>query len=204
MLMKLNFFFRIHIANNDSVLPSSYVGKHSINILGETMASFPITSADTSYSPCSQDVFDRVYSNNFDWMSGVKRKSVQIHACISGSLIILSFLYMFFFSELTRRMRSLFKASYEPSGEIYGTNFSMVPGDIFPAYIPQVNVKGIAHPLIICDITGIDHRFVGWKDLDSDNFIEHNLFHDVPSDTINKETPQFSIVKHWKPPASDL
>ena len=135
------------------------------------MTSIPITSTDTSYSPCSQDVFDRVFSDNFDWMSGVKRNSLQIHAYISGLLIIFSLLYMFFFSELTRRMRSLFKASYEPSGEIYGTNFSMVPGDIFPAYIPQVKVAGIANPLIICDITGIDHRFVGWKDLDSDNFI---------------------------------
>lgn len=69
----------------------------------------------------------------------------------------------------------------------------------FPAYIPQMKVKGFAHPLIICDITDIDHRFVGWIDLDSNNFIEHNLFHEVSSTIVDKKQPVFSIVKHWKP-----
>ena len=99
------------------------------SLSGES-ASVSITSGDMTYSPCSQDVFDGFFSNNLDWMSSTKKNSVLIHTYISAILVVLSILYIFLFSDLTTRLRYLFKATYKPSGEIYGTDFSNVPGDM--------------------------------------------------------------------------
>ena len=98
-------------------------------LIGES-AFVSITSGDVTYSPCSQDVFDRFFSDDLDWMSSTKKRSVLIHTCISAILVTFSILHIFLFSDLTARLRYIFKTTYKPSGEIYGTDFSNVPGDM--------------------------------------------------------------------------
>ena len=120
----------------------------------------------------------------------------------SVAIIGIAVIYVFFLSNLSERIQSIFTGTYEPSGAIDGTDFSDVPGEIFEAYVPQVKAKGFNFPLIACDISSIDEKFIGWKDEDGDHS-EHVLFTDLPPEiTGNKEKPIFSVMKHWAPPPS--
>lgn len=192
-------------SNNDE--NSNYVGKHSISTpAGEVTVN--VESDYSIYRACNQDFLS--YSpavfpplprfQEGQWMSDGQETITRLHAWTSAIIIGVAIFYVLFFSELRGRVVSIFKSTYEPSGSIYGTDLSDVPGDTFEAYVPQVQVKGFSFPLITCDIRGIHQRFIGWKDEDGDH-AEHVLFDDLPKVvTGNNKKPIFSIIKHWDPP----
>ena len=99
------------------------------------------------------------------------------------------------------------ESTYKPSGEIYGVDFSDVPGKIFPAYVPQFKPPGFSQPLVMCDISGFSTRFIGWQDPADENsdYLEHNLFHDVSAFPPAQDGagPIFSVMKQWTPPANE-
>jgi len=63
-------------------------------------------------------------------------------------------------------------------------------------YVPQVQVNGFLHPLLICDISDINNELIGWKY----DFESNNLMYAIPKHMRNT---CFSKVKYWQPPAID-
>lgn len=195
--------------SNDSTVPDEYLGDHILNLDDETV-SFKISSDDNVYYACDQDLLNfpiqfpplPIFQGSDHWMTESQEAIVRLHCWTSIGIIGVAVVYVFFLSSLAERIQSIFTGTYEPSGEIDGTDFSDVPGEIFEAYVPQLKVKGFNFPLIACDISNIDPRFIGWKDEDGDHD-EHVLFNDLPPEvTGNKAKPIFSIMKHWKAPPS--
>ena len=68
-------------------------------------------------------------------------------------------------------------------------------------YLPQLRENGFSHPLIACDLTGIDLTLVGWKDdvRGHNNFAAHNLVEDARPIVGHDFDPlAFSQVRQWK------
>ena len=194
--------------SDDSTVPDKYLGDHTLTLEDETV-SVQVSSSDSVYYACDQDFLNfpiqfpplPIFQGSDHWMSESQEAIVRLHCWTSVVIIGIAIFYVFFLSNLAERIQSIFTGTYEPSGAIDGADFSDVPGEIFEAYVPQLKVKGFNFPLIACDISSIDPKFIGWKDEDGDHS-EHVLFTDLPPEvTGNKDKPIFSIMKHWKPPS---
>ena len=95
---------------------------------------------------------------------------------------------------------SVFHSTYAPEGIDQGVNFSAVKHtQRVHGFIPQVKEAGFDHPLLVCDISGIDTDLVGWK-VKEDKFDRYNLYQDATAlvDDLPPH-PTFSIVKQWAP-----
>ena len=84
------------------------------------------------------------------------------------------------------------------------------------AYIPQIRVKGINQPLLLCDIDQLDEKnYIGYDLPKNDSYDNHNVMFDIfyeersrernqlsedsGQGTNNKQKPYFAVVKHWPP-----
>lgn len=172
---------------------------------------FTVENDDLAYDPCNQDflgqyIFPALPQFESDrWMLQGQMDIVTLHAWTSVVVIGITVIYTLFKSEVTAGIAGYFVPTYEPSGEIYGTDFSDVPGEIFPAYVPQVKTKGFAHPLVACHVQDVPKRFIGWRDPRDDNadYVEHNLIYEVPESVRNGENMVFSVIRHWPPPPAE-
>lgn len=69
-------------------------------------------------------------------------------------------------------------------------------------YIPQSREPEFVHPLLACDLKGIDDDLVGWQD-QVRGFDAHNLVNDAYRIVGGKPLqPVFSIVRQWTPDSS--
>mmetsp|Transcript_4202 Transcript_4202/g.11628 ORF Transcript_4202/g.11628 Transcript_4202/m.11628 type:complete len:306 (-) Transcript_4202:263-1180(-) len=194
-----------NICEGSGNVPDEYIGNVDLEALNTSVS---VAQDDAAYEPCNQDFLGRYIFpalpqfENDSWMLQGQKDIVSLHAWTSVVVIGITLLYTFFKSEVSTYIASYFVPTYEPSGEIYGTDFSDVPGDIFPAYVPQVEAKRFAHPLVACDVHDLPKRFIGWRDPRDDDadYAEHNLIFEVPEKARNGENMAFSVIKHWPPP----
>jgi hypothetical protein len=66
--------------------------------------------------------------------------------------------------------------------------------DIF-AYVPQVRLASDPFPVLLCDVSGIDHELVGWEDPD-EPYEKHSAIYDLAG--LERESV-FSVIQHWAP-----
>ena len=186
-------------------LPDEYIGEHKLSLPDDESVTVDVTSGDDAYYMCDQDFLNfpinfpplPIFQGDDHWMTEGQEKILKLHCWTSVAVIGIAIVYIFFLSELAEKIKSIFVGTYEPSGVLYGTDFSDVPGEVFEAYVPQIQAKGFLYPIIACDITGLDSKFVGWRDEDGDHS-EHVLFTDLPAEaTTKKNAPIFSIMKHY-------
>lgn len=59
-------------------------------------------------------------------------------------------------------------------------------------YVPQLKLGGFQYPILVCDVSNIDHNLIGWNE----DFNSHTLLNYVPESKRNK---CFSVVKQWHP-----
>jgi hypothetical protein len=70
--------------------------------------------------------------------------------------------------------------------------------DIF-AYVPQVRLASDPFPVLLCDVSGIDHELIGWEDPDQ-SYEKHSAIYDLPG---LKDESIFSVIQHWPPPPDE-
>ena len=165
-----------------------------------------VCNVDGEYQYCNQDMFrsgifpplPRFQPQNAEWMSESQSILVSLYS-YTAILMVLMALYFGISQLLIPAVESVFRSSYEPDGEDQGIDFSAVKTRTeVMGYIPQVKERGFSHPLLACDLTGIDEDLIGWKD-HFHGFERHNLVNDV-RDILEGQVPSqpiFSIVKHW-------
>ena len=62
------------------------------------------------------------------------------------------------------------------------------------AYVPQVKRGGFQHPILLCDVSKLDKKLIGWeRDGGYDSF---NIIYSVPE---NVRKTCFNVVKSWLP-----
>ena len=94
---------------------------------------------------------------------------------------------------------TMFRSSYQASGDDQGINFSKVP--TISSYIPQVHSKVFSYPLLACNIDRIDCDLLDWTDPDRP-FAFYDLTKDAEvllrgTDVSSKQV--FSPVAHRPP-----
>ena len=77
------------------------------------------------------------------------------------------------------------------------------------AYIPQITVSGNSFPFLLCNISQIRNKYVGWND-PRHGLEKHNLINDLEliraersvgckvDDGDSDSKPLFSIVREWQ------
>eukprot|EP00934_Nitzschia_sp_Nitz4_P009324 Nitzschia sp. Nitz4//scaffold13_size275219//14448//17225//NITZ4_000836-RA/size275219-processed-gene-0.67-mRNA-1//1//CDS//3329535900//9314//frame0 len=164
-----------------------------------------------AYEFCDQDLFrsnifpplPRNQPGEHSWMT----PSQEILTALYGytSLVMVGIMtVVVLYNLLLPEVLAIFKSVYEPDGEDQNIPFSSVKHrQEVHGYIPQVRDPGFPHPLIACDLNGIDGDLVGWKD-NSNGFEVHNLVNDARQVLGGQALPPhcFSVVKQWSPPSA--
>lgn len=159
------------------------------------------------YVHCNQDFFGsfvfpplpRFQPEGQEWMSESQETLTSWYAWTSLAVVVVA-VAAFLNYAIYPMAEALFRSTYEPDGKDQGIDFSAVKHlHEVQGYIPQCKVPGFAHPLIFCDLRGVDEDLVGWTD-QFHGLGYHNLVHDAHR-IIGGESlkPVFSIVKHWPP-----
>lgn len=196
----------------DSSASSNYQGFHVIKDTMGNSYNTTIYSNTPNYEYCLQDLFYRdafpplpKFQGDTKWMSEGQTLVAKIYGWSSVAVVAIVLCFIInkgFFKPLT----SILYNSYKPDGAVEGTSFSQVK-DI-TLYVPAVAVPEIPFPLIVCDISKLDLRYLGWE-IPNGDYSSFNLIHDIEPYVKEMEgvvdvmpNKIFSTVTHWSPEES--
>ena len=110
------------------------------------------------------------------------------------SVFILVAVAVIIFGYIFTGCRSFFVGKSYPEVKLGGKAFSDIN---LPGYIPQVRIDNLPFPLLVSDVSKIDHSLIGWNDPQSQSNNSRNLLLEVPG-LLNKKY-LFSEFRHWCP-----
>jgi len=156
------------------------------------------------YYYCQQDLLrqllpplPRYQPDDAKWMTNDQELLTALYGW-TAIIVIVSAIITLTKRTLWIYVQSLFTSTYEPDGEDQLIPFREVK-HMFQVrgYIPQRKDPEFTHPLITCDIAGIDEDLIGWKD-NFRGYDYHNLFVDACYLLGRKpEGNAFTIMKQW-------
>jgi len=187
----------------------SYIGEHNIQLTFKEQGelkykpiseAIEILSEDENYSFCHQDMYNRSprvfpafpkYQGSKEWLDN-DEKWISIALSWSAIAMLVYVGNEIVIRRLGASVYSYFYRSYKTSARAIDTKFSAVPE--IKLYVPMMNLPGFTYPLLMCDISGIGEREIGWED-NRHGYDCHNLVKDVIND--DQDSIPFSIVKYW-------
>mmetsp|Transcript_17898 Transcript_17898/g.25239 ORF Transcript_17898/g.25239 Transcript_17898/m.25239 type:complete len:1117 (+) Transcript_17898:610-3960(+) len=166
----------------------------------------PISLGNT-YKYCQQEMF-RNPGNRFpaipssqpdgaNWMTEDQEFITKVFGWTS--VAVLGYIFLKFVWLLLLKIKSIFASDYEARGDVQGINYSDI--EAVSAYIPQVNTRVFAYPLIATDTKSFDPELFDWADADrSHDYYDLTLDAEEILQNIHvTATNMFSKVAHWDP-----
>jgi len=198
-----NFPFDNLCKDNSTELHSVYADQWTIDIPGDSLifgppgkstpVVFNISLSDQVYKYCNQQ-----FDISGSWQTSDQKAVVKMSG--AAWLIVLILVLVIFMWRFFNHLREYCQGTHKHWGADQNIPFSNV--ETIDSYIPQVCSFEFAHPLILCDVQGIDECLFNWNDPDRprryyDITVDAKAFLDGTS--LSKSDFLFSRVRHWSP-----
>lgn len=183
---------------SDAELPEEYIGRSVEVEVDEKEYYFTVGSNEEVYEYCDQNVIRSLGLASFppipsrlddpsSWMSDAQITIATIFGYSLGVITVVIF-FSIFYSLYSENIQPLFDEKWTPDSVANDMRFGDVP-EIY-GYIPSIVKAGLQYPLLLCDISSIDHELLSWSCV----FEDYSLLYDVPEELREKS---FSVVKSW-------
>ena len=150
------------------------------NLLGKLVPPLPVYQPDSAkWMTDDQEIITALYG----W---------------TAIIVLVTSVGTFMKKTLGSYIQSFMYNTYEPEGEDQNIPFRKVK-HLFQVrgYIPQRKEPGFSHPLLTCDMTGVDEDLIGWRD-NFRGYEYHSLFNDANHILGGRPVNHaFSIFKQW-------
>ena len=192
-------------------VPDDYLGVYEFS---DEASSFEITTEDSVYKFCEQDLFRYVPAafpplpssqpEGSEWMSPSQLKFAPIYGwCCVGVVVLVG--ATFLFRMFLKFILPLFSRTYKLQGKPMEEAFSEVHE--ICGYVPNVIIPGYLFPFLLCDVSNIDNELIGWTGFDSEKSDLKNLIDDMPlvlrrtksKKNLQNSNPRFSQIMSWAP-----
>ena len=154
---------------------------------GTTLIEIPVNSTNAAiHKFCDQNlrgnflsiVFPAESSDYAQRADDEQKQLAFIYAVISVIMILAVAMFVFG-TTVYATVSKLFLGTYESVGVSQQIDFSCVSS--ISAYVPQARHNRFSYPLLVCDISKIQNKYIGFGHSDQTGSVEvHNLIHDVP------------------------
>mmetsp|Transcript_37390 Transcript_37390/g.112020 ORF Transcript_37390/g.112020 Transcript_37390/m.112020 type:complete len:983 (-) Transcript_37390:2665-5613(-) len=161
--------------------------------------------ADGGYYHCSQDfmkqgVFPplpRYQPEGEEWMTSSQETLTSLYSWTGLAVLVYATL-AFLRKMVLPAIAGLFRSTYTPDGRDQNLKFTDVKHrQEVHGYVPQNHEPGFSHPLLACDLRGVDEDLIGWRD-HQHGYSFHNLYDDACAILGGRPfNPAFSIVRQW-------
>ena len=198
-----------------------YIGTYNITSGIDEEFTVSISSSDTVYDYCNQNIWEEGYfpatsevqgsELGGKWMTSEQETVVDVIGW-SGFGLVSCFVLLKYGILFMQYLYSFYDGTYSPSGEDKKISFSS--NEEISGYIPQLRhvSEKMNFPLIACNYEDVDPMLFEWEDRSSPTgYDKWDLWNELPNDVMvemkrRKKTngmPLFSIIKHY-PPRTDF